>query len=83
MTSWTNPATIANGDLSSASQWNTYVRDNPLYLKEQLDAMAASGCQVSKVGMSIADDTDTYINFNSEDFDQGGGYGGSDDDIPF
>jgi len=34
---WTNPPTVATGDLWTAAEQNTYLRDNENYLKQQID----------------------------------------------
>jgi hypothetical protein len=77
VTSWTSPPTFAAGDTLTASQLNTYLRDNPLYLYELIQALNSSGCQASKSSQTIPDSSGTLASLNVEVADFGGWFPGS------
>ena len=37
--SWTNPKTVIPGDPAIAADWNTYIRDNTLFLHGRIQFM--------------------------------------------
>jgi len=68
----------ATGDTISASDLNTYLRDNVDFVKAAVDGVAFTGCKLSRsTAQSIANMTDTLISFDTESFDFGGWFGGS------
>lgn len=62
----------------TASDLNTYLRDNVDYVKAAVDGIAFTGCKVTRsTAQSIADSTNTNISYNTESFDSGGWFPGS------
>lgn len=65
----------ATGDLVSASDLNTYLRDNVDYVKALTDGLTFSGAKVDRAGagsQSIPNATDTDVTLTNEVFDNGG-----------
>jgi hypothetical protein len=76
--SYTPERTWTTGDTVSASDLNTYLRDNVDYVKAAVDGVAFTGCKLSRsTSQSINDTTNTLISYNTETFDYGGWFGGS------
>ena len=72
MPSYTSERTWATGDTVSASDLNTYLRDNVDYLKGKVDGISYSGCSLTRVAAtSIADSTYTAITWTTERQDVG------------
>ena len=64
---WTTPGTATTGDVLTASQWNTDVRDNPSFLYGPPMALAsAPGTQ------AVTTSTGTKVEFDTEEIDTDG-----------
>ena len=69
---WTAPKTMGS-EIGTSSDWNTYVRDNELYLKSIVDGVSFSGVQLTRTAAtSIGDTSETTITWTAEPFDYGG-----------
>ena len=65
---WNNPKTWASGNVLTASDMNTYVRDNTLYLYAQ--SGSSPTCRVyNNAAISIPNNSTTALTFNSERWD--------------
>lgn len=51
---WTNPPTVATGDFVTAALWNTYIRDNGLYLRGLLPDPGSAGLALVASSTSAA-----------------------------
>lgn len=70
--SWTSPKTMGS-EVGTSSDWNTYVRDNELYLYGVAQGVTFSGTRVVRSSnQSISDNTETAVSWSSETFDYGG-----------
>ena len=69
---WTAPKTMGS-EIGTSSDWNTYVRDNELYLKSIVDGVSFSGVQVRRAAtQAITTATETDVSFDTETLDFGG-----------
>lgn len=70
---WTTPKTWASLTELTASEMNTHVRDNMLYLKALADAIPFSGAQALRVtDQNVANNSAEYITLTSQNYDVGG-----------
>jgi hypothetical protein len=68
----TNWKTWASGDTLTASDMNTYVRDNGRWLSGNASG-SSPNCRVyNSTNFNVAGSTDTNVTFDSERYDQGG-----------
>jgi hypothetical protein len=76
--SWTAPATVVTGDIITAAWGNTFVRDNPNYLKGLLDGTGADNVKVpaqlafnnDAQWFADKDGTGPYLRFDTGDYIQ-------------
>jgi hypothetical protein len=60
-------------EIGTSSDWNTYVRDNELYLYGISQGVVFSGVQVTRsASQSISNNTETAVSFDTENLDFGG-----------
>lgn len=65
---WNNPKTWASGNVLTASDMNTYVRDNTLYLYAQ--SGLSPSCRVyNNAAISVENDGPVALTFNTERWD--------------
>lgn len=76
---YTTPATKATGDLLSATDWNTYVRDDMEYLNARAQEVAFKGVRIVRTtNQSIPDSALTTVTWpDGETFDEGGWFSGT------
>lgn len=68
---WTSPKTMGS-EIGTSSDWNTYVRDNELYLYGLATGTTFSGVFLSRAAsQSVSDSTATNISWDTENFDYG------------
>ena len=47
MAQWTDPKTMAQGAAALSADWNTYIRDNSQYLKDEIERVEQAAFAIS------------------------------------
>lgn len=72
LATWSSPKTMGS-EVGTSSDWNTYVRDNELYLYGIAQGTTFSAVQVRRAAsQAITTATETAISFDTENLDFGG-----------